>query len=280
MSAPRPERGGASDFHGRLTPEYAPRRDGEPDPGEVVWVWVPYEEDPAQGKDRPVVVVGRDRDDPDLLVALMLSSKEHDGDPHWHPIGTGTWDGEHRPSWVRVDRPLALPREAVRREGSALEAQLFLAVVEHAAAGRDASHGSSGRTPTQRGNRRVTRLIGVYRANGGLVGETAYVVGSLMGRSHCSLCDVTHSTLRRKREWDRMVTSLGVPFELHHLNECHGRLQQLVPDKDSAPVVVAEVDGQLLTVLDAHDLEPLSGSVPAFELTLRNALGRHSLSLA
>ena len=85
VSAPRPERGGASDFHGRLTPEYAPRRDGEPDPGEVVWVWVPYEEDPAQGKDRPVVVVGRDRDDPDLLVALMLSSKEHDGDPHWHP---------------------------------------------------------------------------------------------------------------------------------------------------------------------------------------------------
>ena len=32
--------------------------DGEPDPGEVVWAWVPYEDDPAQGKDRPVLVVG------------------------------------------------------------------------------------------------------------------------------------------------------------------------------------------------------------------------------
>ncbi|HSO64208.1 MAG TPA: type II toxin-antitoxin system PemK/MazF family toxin, partial [Ornithinibacter sp.] len=39
------------DFTGALTPVYAPRPDGEPDPGEVVWTWVPYEEDHAQGKD-------------------------------------------------------------------------------------------------------------------------------------------------------------------------------------------------------------------------------------
>ena len=64
MTESRPERGGARDFHGRVTPEYAPDRDGEPDPGEVVWAWVPYEEDPEQGKDRPVVIVGRAVDDP------------------------------------------------------------------------------------------------------------------------------------------------------------------------------------------------------------------------
>ena len=34
-----------------------PERDGEPDPGEVVWAWVPYEDDPSQGKDRPVLVL-------------------------------------------------------------------------------------------------------------------------------------------------------------------------------------------------------------------------------
>jgi hypothetical protein len=39
--------------------EYAPRADGRPDPGEVVWAWVPYEDDPRRGKDRPVLVVGR-----------------------------------------------------------------------------------------------------------------------------------------------------------------------------------------------------------------------------
>ncbi|MGH3372220.1 MAG: hypothetical protein ACRDPR_19715, partial [Nocardioidaceae bacterium] len=52
---------------------YAPRRDGEPDPGEVVWAWVPYEDDPARGKDRPVLVIGRDGS---LLLALQLSSQD------------------------------------------------------------------------------------------------------------------------------------------------------------------------------------------------------------
>ena len=39
--------------------EYSPSLDGDPDPGEVVWAWVAYEDDPTQGKDRPVVVIGR-----------------------------------------------------------------------------------------------------------------------------------------------------------------------------------------------------------------------------
>ena len=33
--------------------EYTPEMDGDADPGEVVWAWVPYEEDPNRGKDRP-----------------------------------------------------------------------------------------------------------------------------------------------------------------------------------------------------------------------------------
>lgn len=32
--------------------EYTPDMDGEADPGEVVWAWVPYEDDPHRGKDR------------------------------------------------------------------------------------------------------------------------------------------------------------------------------------------------------------------------------------
>ena len=36
---------------------YNPRTDGKPDPGEVVWAWVPYEEDASQGKDRPVLLI-------------------------------------------------------------------------------------------------------------------------------------------------------------------------------------------------------------------------------
>ena len=70
---------------------YAPDLDGRADPGEVVWTWVVYEDDPSRGKDRPVLVVGRDRR---MLLGLMLSSQDHHrSDPNWVGIGSGPWGG-------------------------------------------------------------------------------------------------------------------------------------------------------------------------------------------
>lgn len=102
---------------------YAPDLDGRADPGEIVWTWVVYEDDPTKGKDRPVLVVGRDRA---VLLGLMLSSQEHHReDPNWVSIGSGTWDYENRPSWVRLDRVLDVPEEGIRREGAILARDRF-----------------------------------------------------------------------------------------------------------------------------------------------------------
>lgn len=117
---------------------YAPEADGEPDPGEVVWAWVPYEDDPSRGKDRPVLVLE------ERWTGLMLSSQDHDRDAadearhgrYWMDVGTGGWDSQRRPSEVRLDRRIPLERDAVRREGAALDPQLFAAVVAAAAAHR------------------------------------------------------------------------------------------------------------------------------------------------
>jgi hypothetical protein len=38
---------------GPVRMSYSPRTDGAPDPGEVVWTWVPFEENDGRGKDRP-----------------------------------------------------------------------------------------------------------------------------------------------------------------------------------------------------------------------------------
>jgi hypothetical protein len=113
---------------------YTPRADGDADPGEVVWAWVPYEEGDGRGKDRPVLVVGREGD---RLLALALTSKDHDRDAaqeaaagrRWMDVGAGGWDRERRPSEVRLDRLLRLDPEAVRREGAALDRARFDAVV-------------------------------------------------------------------------------------------------------------------------------------------------------
>lgn len=102
---------------------YAPDLDGAADPGEIVWTWVPYEDDPSQGKDRPVVVVGRDASN---LLGLMLSSKEHRGDDeNWMALGAGSWDAEHRDSFIRLDRVLIVAEHGIRREGAILDRARF-----------------------------------------------------------------------------------------------------------------------------------------------------------
>jgi hypothetical protein len=118
--------------------DYAPHPDGLPDPGEVVWAWVPYEDDPTQGKDRPVLVIGVDGAD---LVALVMTSKDHDRDAaqeasagrYWMDVGTGAWDAQARPSEVRLNRILRLDPAAVRREGAALPQALFDEILDAAA---------------------------------------------------------------------------------------------------------------------------------------------------
>ncbi|MEO7941791.1 MAG: type II toxin-antitoxin system PemK/MazF family toxin [Marmoricola sp.] len=116
---------------------YAPKADGRPDPGEVVWTWVPYEEDPTKGKDRPVLVIGEEGSQ---LLALGLTSRDHDVDAaqesrdgrEWIDIGTGAWDPRGRPSEVRLNRLLRLDPAGVRREGAALPKVVFDAVLEAA----------------------------------------------------------------------------------------------------------------------------------------------------
>ena len=117
---------------------YAPDLDGDADPGEIVWTWVPYEDDPTQGKDRPVLIIGR-RDD-GSLVALQLTSKDHDRDQaqearagrFWMDIGSGAWDRQARPSEVRLNRLIDVREADVRREGAILPREVYERVLEAA----------------------------------------------------------------------------------------------------------------------------------------------------
>lgn len=108
------------------TVAYAPDLDGAADPGEIVWAWVPYEENDGRGKDRPLLVVGRDGGD---LVGLMLSSQQDRSDDRdWVSIGSGDWDREGRESFVRLDRVLEVGEHDIRREGAVLDRGRFDAV--------------------------------------------------------------------------------------------------------------------------------------------------------
>ena len=107
---------------------YAPNPDGDPDAGEIVWTWVPYAENDGRGKDRPVLVVARQSDD--RVYAVRLTSKAHDGDRDFLPLGTGEWDAQGRASWVDIDQLYSVHRDGMRREASALDLQRFARVAD------------------------------------------------------------------------------------------------------------------------------------------------------
>ena len=114
------------DWTGPVNPQYNPHPDGRPDPGEVVWTWVPFQEDHTQGKDRPVLIVDRAGD---YLLCLMLTSKDHDhasyNDPNFVDVGTGTWDRQGRPSEARLNRVIPVLTVDVRRDGAVLDRRRF-----------------------------------------------------------------------------------------------------------------------------------------------------------
>ena len=133
-TAARPSPDYPGDYRGMPAISYTPRPDAEPDPGEVVWTWVPYEEDHHQGKDRPVLIVATDGP---WLLALQLTSVDHDRDAaqearagrYWVDIGTGDWDRQRRPSEVRVNRVIRVDPDAVRRVSVHLPRDRFERVV-------------------------------------------------------------------------------------------------------------------------------------------------------
>ncbi len=73
----------------------------------------------------------------------MLSSKDHHGekssrslrsrrrdDDDWFAIGSGSWDSQNRPSFVRLDRVLVVDADGIRREGAILDRRRFDAVAD------------------------------------------------------------------------------------------------------------------------------------------------------
>ena len=156
------------DFTGRLVPAYDPNPDGRPDPGEIVWTWVPFEEDHRQGKDRPVLLVGHDG-------PWLLGAAAHQQGPRrlpvtatgrrWVDIGSGAWDRQGRPSEVRVDRVVRVdprggaPRGRGARRGSA--STPWRAPWPTCTAERPPSGRHRGRRDGARHRRSVTGPVGV-----------------------------------------------------------------------------------------------------------------------
>jgi hypothetical protein len=118
-------------------------------------------------------------------------------------------------------------------------------------------------------------LIGVYKADGGIIGELSYFFGHLIGIRECSLCDITHSPFKKKGEFKRLEDQLNQEFDLDfrlvHMNERTEK--ELAASAGREPcVLLAHEDGSLSMFLDFQELKAADGSVKSFEKLVRNRL--------
>lgn len=122
----------------------------------------------------------------------------------------------------------------------------------------------------------VSRLTGVYHADGSLRGELKYAVGKLFGTAHCALCDITHRGISEKGAFTRCRSALPVPFDTVHLDERDEVMRNFTAGH--TPCVVAHVDTRLVMLLDADTLDRCDGDVTKFRDAIDAAVTRLDLS--
>ena len=107
-------------------------------------------------------------------------------------------------------------------------------------------------------------IIGIYKAEGGIVGELSYFFGHLIGTRSCSLCDISHSLVKKKSSFKALESHLlqehRILVRMIHLNERNEREQKASEGRE--PCMLLEYPDQSISMfLDSTDLKALSGSV-------------------
>ena len=118
-------------------------------------------------------------------------------------------------------------------------------------------------------------LIGIYKADGGVIGELSYFFGHLIGVRSCSLCDISHSPVMKKSSFKKleqeMLKEHGIAIKMIHLNERNDR--ELKASAGREPCMLLEYPDQSISMfLDAVDLKALSGSVTSLRKLILSRL--------
>lgn len=101
----------------------------------------------------------------------------------------------------------------------------------------------------------IVELIGIYDADGTILGELRYVIGRQFKGTHCSLCDITHGTLRERADWRTARDELEVTFTALHRNESTPEMRQAA---ERLPAVLATLDdGTVRCIVTADQLASL-----------------------
>lgn len=112
----------------------------------------------------------------------------------------------------------------------------------------------------------VSEFIGIYDADSTLIGEVKYWIGARLGRTHCSLCDLTHGLFTVKSEWRSCIDSLDVSFQTFHRDDAP--TEALDVAAGNFPIVLARYGDELQIVFTHHQLDEFNGDTHKFHESL------------
>lgn len=134
---------------------------------------------------------------------------------------------------------------------------------------------SSSAAPTSKAT-----LIGVYNADGGIIGELSYVLGHLIGIRSCSLCDISHSPVKMKSSFKALQSELleqhGIDVKMIHRNERNER--EIAASEGREPCMLLQYPDQSISMFfDSAELKTLAGNVESFEKLIFSRLDMFQL---
>ena len=114
----------------------------------------------------------------------------------------------------------------------------------------------------------ITKLIGIYDADGGIFGEIKYFAGKIFADQHCSLCDITHG--KSKSEWAKCEKNLPVTIDFIHLNERNETVKKYT--NGVTPCVIGKTATGYVTIVTKNEMNDCHGDVERFEELINKKL--------
>ena len=112
------------------------------------------------------------------------------------------------------------------------------------------------------------RILLVYNADGGVLGEIAYFVKKGLGIAKCELCSITHRGLSERPPWRECKGSIDADVIGLHRNELSSAETAFIAGR--YPCVVSDRGGQLAMVLGPGDFAPLMKKPEKLAEAIRN----------
>lgn len=100
--------------------------------------------------------------------------------------------------------------------------------------------------------------MGIYDADGTLIGELRYMTGKLLGKGKCALCDITHGwNPMGSQSWKQACEVSDVELELVHRDEATA--DQLA-STSGLPSIIRGGDGGWSEAIPATEIAQYVGS--------------------